>query len=121
MRKETFTLKQEHFDLLSKSWVQWQGDEFGAPEIDPKRPYGNSDVFNDIHRILTGEEWDYDEEEEMPLELENTYRKLHEETETALQVILNNLGGFCPPGEYQREPYGGKWELVFYECMPIVK
>jgi hypothetical protein len=48
-----FTLTENHLKLLQKMWVGWSTCEFGAPEIDPKRPYGNSDVIGDIHEILT--------------------------------------------------------------------
>ena len=32
--------------------TRWDDCEFGAPAIDCKRPYGNSDVYNDIAKIL---------------------------------------------------------------------
>ena len=39
-----FTLTVDHITLLNNMWVDWSDVEYGAPEIDPKRPYGNSDV-----------------------------------------------------------------------------
>ena len=47
-------LTEEHIKLLRNMYVGWGYCEFGAPEIDPKRPYGNSHVIGDIHTILTG-------------------------------------------------------------------
>ena len=41
--------------------VQWRDCEYGAPEINPKRPYGNSSVELDICEILG---WKYDSENE---------------------------------------------------------
>lgn len=38
--------------LLRHSIVGWQDAETGAPGINPKRPYGNSDVVRDIRKIL---------------------------------------------------------------------
>ena len=35
-----FWLKEEHIKLLRAAYVQWNNCETGAPEIDPKRPYG---------------------------------------------------------------------------------
>jgi len=40
-----FELKQVHLDLFKEMYVDWDDCEFGAPAINPKRPYGNSDVF----------------------------------------------------------------------------
>lgn len=47
-----FVLTEDHLKLLAKSYWQWQDCETGAPEMDPKRPYGNSDVAGDIREIL---------------------------------------------------------------------
>lgn len=51
-----FTVKPDHLKLLKKMCVGWRDCEFGAPEIDPKRPYGNSGVYGDIGQIqrITG-------------------------------------------------------------------
>lgn len=45
-------ITNDHLKLLEKVYWQWQDAEYGAPEIDPKRPYGNSDVENDIAELL---------------------------------------------------------------------
>jgi len=47
-----FTVTDEHLRLLRRACVWWDELEFGAPGIDPKRPYGNSNVFADIAEIL---------------------------------------------------------------------
>jgi hypothetical protein len=44
MKTQTFKLTDEHLKLLRRFNVGWQDSESGAPEIDPKRPYGNSAV-----------------------------------------------------------------------------
>jgi hypothetical protein len=104
-----FTLTEDHLKLLKNMYVGWSCSEFGAPEIDPKRPYGNGDVIGDIHEILTvtsSSSW-----EEIPEELEEKYNKLHKETETALQIVLNTLS--FVPGRYRKiHPYGRDWELI---------
>lgn len=38
--------------LLTRSYWEWEYCETGAPAINPKRPYGNSDVPEDIREIL---------------------------------------------------------------------
>lgn len=48
----TFTVTDDHLKLLRRASVGWSDCEFGAPEIDPKRPYGNSNVLGDIAEIL---------------------------------------------------------------------
>ncbi len=49
---DRFILTDEHVKLLRQANVSWDGCEFGAPGIDPKRPYGNGDVHSDIVEIL---------------------------------------------------------------------
>jgi len=79
MTTVTFLLREEHLRLLQECYVQWQDDESGAPEIDPKRPYGNSDVAQDVAEILSV--GDQDRKEDM--------LEWHRETELALQIILS--------------------------------
>lgn len=98
-----FTLTQDHIKLLRSSYVRWDDSYFGAPSIDSKRPYGNSDVPSDIARILN---WDYDEETGLSSELEKKARAIHEEMEHALQVVLTS--GSFEPGEFVQENY--KWK-----------
>ena len=97
-KMEKFTLTKTHLKLLRRFEVGWQDCEFGAPEIDPKRPYGNSDVEEDMREILP----------ELSLNDEKC-RSLHKETQNALQIVLR-MGGF-KVGNYEREEYG-VWELV---------
>jgi len=49
----SFEITREHLKLLKNMYVGWDDCEFGAPNIDPKRPYGNSDVINDIANALS--------------------------------------------------------------------
>lgn len=43
---------QDHLTLLARASWRESGVEFGAPEIDSKRPYGNSDVEGDLEELL---------------------------------------------------------------------
>ncbi len=79
-----FKLTEQHITLLRNMHVTWHHCETGAPQIDPKRPYGNSYVPGDIHKILTGEDTDLTEDQE------ENYLNLHRETEEALRVFLAN-------------------------------
>lgn len=88
---ERFTVTDEHLRLLRRAYVSWDEIEFGAPGIDPKRPYGNSDVYGDIAEILglvDGQWQDEVEEGWPPPELEWRFLRLHVETAIALQIGL---------------------------------
>lgn len=109
MRLQKFTLTEDHLKLLRRMYVGWCPDEYGAPEIDPKRPYGNSDVEWDVHEILAnGSRDDFGEDADMPLELERKYYEIHKETQTALQVVLAT--GTFEPGEYTADSYSYNWQ-----------
>ncbi len=63
MKNKEFTVTDDHLTLLQHMYIGWQDCEYGAPEVDPKRPYGNSGVATDIAEIL---EWELDANGEMP-------------------------------------------------------
>jgi len=111
----TFELTEEHIKLLSHAYVSWCGDEYGAPEIDPKRPYGNSGVVEDVCEIL---EWKEQKDlmddcfyESAEYEsLCDKVEKLHKETETALQIILRSQS--FEPGTFEQDTSWSEWERV---------
>ncbi len=105
---KNFTLTKDHIKLIRKMWVSWDDCEYGAPQIDPKRPYGNSDVVTDIYEILTGKE--LDDDKVLTETVCEKYDKLHSETETALQIILST--GKFKPGNYVSSDYNNDWKLV---------
>lgn len=107
----TFQLKEEHLKLLRRAYTTWDHAEYGAPGIDPKRPYGNSDVVEDICRILGWEMPDEDDEEQSR-QVCSRARRVHEETETALQILLCFAGEDVRPGKYRLEGWGKDWERV---------
>ena len=111
MAKEIFILTADHMRLLRRAFVQWQDCETGAPEIDPKRPYGNSDVAHDVAEILG---WVEDRNEELSEEQEDKAFALHRETEVALQILIQNAGitvpqTFVTESDCMDEDYG-KWK-----------
>jgi hypothetical protein len=106
---QRFTLTADHVKLIRRMCVGWDDIEYGAPQIDPKRPYGNSDVEQGIHEILTGRDEEIDDLSRVEREaLEARYRQLHEETKTALQVVL--AAGSFEPGEYMADEYSNNWQ-----------
>ena len=118
MNKKRFTLTEDHVKLIRRMYVSWCGDEYGAPEINPKRPYGNSDVTSDIAQILGWVDIEgMDEETQDEFYEGSEYEQLceraetiHRETEAALSVVLAT-GSFVP-GVYQSDAYSDDWELV---------
>lgn len=96
-----FTVTDEHLRLLRHAHVFWDEAEFGAPSINPKRPYGNSNVYRDIAEILDVPEGEWeDEERDWSLDTEWRFLRLHVETAIALQIALAT-GGFHA-GRYVR-------------------
>lgn len=108
-----FELKQVHLDLLKETNIQWDDCEFGAPEIDPKRPYGNSNVEDDIADIIKlSKSNNWNEEEEQWTEKAFDYMEdLHRQTQIALEIVLH-----CQSfklGKYKKlDVYSDKWVYV---------
>ena len=101
---QEFTLTDEHIKLLRRVNVSWEDTEAGAPAIDPKRPYGNSDVPADMHEILAGER---PGDDGLTPEQITGYSLLHCATKPALQIVLS-VGEFVP-GVYVSDDYGLRW------------
>ena len=98
MSKE-FRLTEDHLTLLQNAYVDWEDAEYGAPAIDPKRPYGNSDVHGDVVGILDWDEFEYrsDEYNEQAHEVAD----LHRELEIAMKIVLGMAGEAARPGLYR--------------------
>jgi hypothetical protein len=95
-----FELTENHIKLLNRGYVEFDpGAYYGAASLNPKRPYGNSGVIDDIYEILNDKEWDYDEQGDMEDEYVDELLKIHEETATALQIILCTKS--FEPGMYE--------------------
>lgn len=109
-----FTVTAEHLTLLRHAWVSWSEAEFGAPEINPKRPYGNSYVERDIAEILEApdEAWvDGRRGGFVTEEAAERFTRLHVETAFALQIVLAT--GEFRPGRYRRSRYPAvDWRFV---------
>ena len=110
-----FDLTTDHLKLLQRMYVGWSDEEYGAPEIDPKRPYGNSSVEDDICEIL-GVEMIPDPDEAdawvFPDAEKHRAAQIHREMGFALQIVL--MTQQFRPGRYRRtERYNRRsWVLV---------
>ena len=103
-----FTVTEDHINLLRNAYVDWNGSEFGAPTINPKRPYGNSDVYSDINRILGYRFAPFigrNAEDFTQRQMEAMY-ELHSDLETVLQIFLvtgkMEIGTYCSKDNYER-------------------
>jgi hypothetical protein len=105
-----FTVTDEHLRLLRRAYVSWDETEFGAPEIDCKRPYGNSNVLGDIAEILDIPDSEWADEDMTPLpDAEWRFLRLHVETAIVLQIALAT--GEFRTGSYTREDkWGHNWK-----------
>jgi len=112
---KVFKFTEKHEKLLRRAFVRWEDCEFGAPAIDCKRPYGNSSVVSDIYEILDIKPeppeggWKAGDEVEFSDEQNAQAKILHEETETALQILLQQ--GAYRLGTYVCEDYGDDWKF----------
>jgi hypothetical protein len=101
-----FTVTDDHLRLLRRAYVHWNQGEFGAPSIDSKRPYGNSNVFGDIAEILGIPESEWADEDLSPsVDYEWRFLRLHVGTAVALQIALET--GEFRTGRYTR---GRDWD-----------
>lgn len=109
MTKTTFTITENHLKLLRRMYVGWQDCCTGSPEIDPKRPYGNSYVPGDVADIIGLR---YNIELGLTEKQEQKLLALHKETELALQIVL--VTGQFKTGKFvQRDDcYRRGWERV---------
>ena len=114
---KSFTVTEDHIKLLRRTYISYDDwTEFGAPCVNPKRPYGNSMPINDIAEIL---EWEPAlDEDELGSKYDDVFdeyhdrgMKLHKEMETVLQILVRNPEGI-EPGEYRTSsPYDVDYEL----------
>lgn len=110
--REEFVLTERHLALLRRASIDWSGIEYGAPNIDPKRPYGNGDLFRGMVQALGSEVPDADSPggwDWPPDDLAAELTRLHRETEIALEIVLRTATAV--PGRYVRESWGADWVL----------
>lgn len=110
--RTTFEIKPEHLILLRSTYIGWNDCEFGAPEIDPQRPYGNSQVLHDIAEILgidpegggKYERWFSEEQKEY-------MERLHSGLQETLQIAIYT--GRFETGVYEAPHYSTRtWRKI---------
>lgn len=109
---ERFTLTNEHLLLIKRMNIVFYDDAYdGAPAVDIKRPYGNSDVISDVAEIIGIEKQEDDYGEKFwPKGTVDRCKKIHQETAKALQVCL--AAQSFEAGDYVSEDYRDNWRKV---------
>lgn len=85
------TITEQHAALLRATYTAWHACEFGAMEVDPKRPYGNSNGTYDVARVLGLEIGTLEDDPFLTDEQEALCLRLHRETEFCIQILLQHL------------------------------
>lgn len=110
MITDTFEVKEEHIKLIQEMYIDYSDwAEFGAPMVNPKRPYGNSNVYRDIAEILEIPLPDFEEDEWFTDEQEELMLDLHKGTAEALQILAQHLK--LEVGKYEQSMYHN-WSKV---------
>ncbi len=108
---QQFTLMDAHITLLRHANVSWNGMEYGAPAIDPKRPYGNGDVVSDVAAISGIDPVPTDDNEiHWPPGTSFAVEALHRQLEVALQIVLHT--GEFVAGKYEASDCKRDWRLI---------
>lgn len=109
-RYDYFDLLPEHVALLKASNVsnRLSSGEYGAAEIDCKRPYGNSIGIEEGMARIVG--IPLVDDEYLTHEGRLRVEQLHAQTPIALQVVLTAQS--FKPGLYRCKRYDNKWEWV---------
>lgn len=109
MITKTFTITPEHLLLLRRLHFEWDGSAFaGAPCVDIKRPYGNSDPLGYDVPLILGLIWP--EDQDQPREIYEQCKQLHEDMDKVLAIFVST--GQCAPGEYEQVDYDDtRWRL----------
>lgn len=106
-----FTITEDHLKLLKRAcWESNEECEFGSVALDCKRPFGNSDVYGDMHEILKDGARRTDGE--FSDEVIQKYNHLFfQELPVVLEIIC--VTGSVQIGTYRRpDEYRHQWKLV---------
>lgn len=97
---DEFEVLPEHIALLRRVHTSWTGDEgYGAPGLRRKRPFGNSDMYDDIAEIVDGRtNGSHDEADE------TRYDQLYVELTLVMEIVLQS--GQFESGRYIKPPVG---------------
>ncbi|QEM41485.1 hypothetical protein SEA_FORZA_16 [Gordonia phage Forza] len=103
--ESTFEVTEDHIKLAKRTYFSYdEWCEFGGPVVDPKRPYGNSSVYEDMAEILgVPMEEDAWGDPILPSGMKERLDKLHHEMEHFFQILAVYCTEGVRPGRYKRE------------------
>ena len=106
-----FTVTEGHLKLLKRAnWESDDGCEFGSVGLNPKRPFGNSDVYEDMHKIMEDKNTLVDDEfSDKAIQLYNHI--FFQELPVVLEIICTT--GLVKAGKYERtNEFKNDWKPV---------
>jgi hypothetical protein len=104
-----FVVNETHLKLVRRlNFGNSRGNgECGAPEIDTKRPYGNSDIYRDMADIVGIPQPDRERDEEFTLGQFKVMDRLNYELPTVLEIgVITGAfvtGEYVASGEFARD------------------
>lgn len=103
---QVITIKPEHIWILKKMNIRWNDEMYeGAPCVDLKRPYGNSNgVVSDITKILRENGYKIDKNE-----IDDYAMSLHNSMRAVLAILCQHPEGISAGQTYAR--YLRDWEI----------
>jgi hypothetical protein len=107
---------RDHLALLSSAYWRMSEMEYGAPEIDGKRPYGNSSVEEDLAEILP--DLTMDERERTHEELVGVLRWISRTP--AVHSALLALAPGSPGDRVEWNP-AGEWKPATVEAVTLTR
>lgn len=103
-----FEVKEDHLTLLDHACVSWNDMEFGAASIDPKYPYGDSQMEAGMAKIL-GLPFENEDYEELSSENMDYVWSLHKEMKAVLEIGFHTR--LFSKGFYTKQ-FGEKWSAI---------
>jgi hypothetical protein len=93
MSKERFRINENHLKLLNRLHFEWCADDYdGYPTVNSKRPYGNSDVLDDVAEIIEMPVMEDDDgKSHYPKGTKAKCKQYHEEMATVLQIVSSTM------------------------------
>jgi hypothetical protein len=109
MSPTEFEITDGHIELLRAMCWRWDDTGFGAPGVDPKRPFGFSGGHLAAVASVLGEVFDPDN-----VAQENLLMGVYRDTLTVLRIVLS--AGCVAPGVYR---YTGGTSNTWYYNGPL--
>lgn len=107
---QEFLVTNDHLKLLDRIFFEPGDGYWESPMVDPKRPFGNSDIAEDIAELLG---WEVDADDGLTDRQETEARMIHDGLVTVLQILCANVQTGISPGVYRNhgDKYSADWKV----------